>query len=210
MFAGIVSQGSVVERRPDGGASRLVVAAPVLAEDLALGESVAVNGVCLTVAARDGSAGDRMIVDLMPETLRRSNLDRLDPGARVNVERSLRVGDRIGGHFVQGHVDGVAEVVEVRPEGEARMMYFRLASSDLARYVVEKGFVAVDGVSLTVVDALADGFSVSLVQTTLDLTTLGQASPGYLANVEIDLFARYLVDRLPPSSLAEALGEGVA
>lgn len=207
MFSGIVSLGTVVEQHREGEAHQLAVTAPVLGDDLALGESVAINGVCLTVARREG---ERMTVDMMPETVRRSNLDGLQPGARVNVERSLRVGDRIGGHFVQGHVDGVAEVVTVRPEEEARVVYFRLANSDLARYVVEKGFVAVDGVSLTVVDALADGFSVSLVKTTLELTTLGLASPGYVANVEIDLFARYLVDRLPASSLADVLAEAVA
>lgn len=202
MFSGIVSPGTVIGLEGESGAHRFTIAAPALEAPIELGESVAVNGVCLTVAAHHD---DQMTVDLMPETLRRSNLGQLASGARVNVERSLRLGDRIGGHFVQGHVDGVAEVVSIRAEEEARVVYFRLADADLARYIVEKGFVAVDGVSLTVVEALADGFSVSLVKTTLALTTLGQAQPGYAANVEIDLFARYLVDRPPAPSLAEVL-----
>ncbi len=201
MFTGIVSPGRVIgPEGTDGG--RLTVAQPALDSAIELGESVAVNGVCLTVADHHH---DEVSVDLMPESLRRSNLGRLTGGALVNIERSLRLGDRIGGHFIQGHVDGVVEVVSIRPEADARVVYFRLADASLGRYIVEKGFVAVDGVSLTVVDALIDGFSVSLVQTTLALTTLGQARPGYAANVEIDLFARYLVDRPPVRSLADAL-----
>ncbi|MDQ3688775.1 MAG: riboflavin synthase [Chloroflexota bacterium] len=202
MFSGIVSPGTVTGREDDGAAHRLSIGAVALEGLVELGESVAVNGVCLTVAAHhDG----RMTVDLMPETLRRSNLGQLVNGARVNVERSLRVGDRIGGHFVQGHIDGVAEVVGVRLEDEARVVHFRLGDTGLARYIVDKGFVSVDGISLTVVQALADGFSVSLVKTTLDLTTLGQARVGYVANIEVDLFARYLVDRPSAPNLAEVL-----
>ncbi len=205
MFSGIVSSGRVVGSGPVG--ARLTVAQPALEAAVELGESVAVNGVCLTVAEHHH---DEISVDLMPESLRRSNLGRLTGGALVNIERSLRLGDRIGGHFIQGHVDGVAEVVSIRPEAEARVVYFRLADASLSRYVVEKGFVSVDGVSLTVVDALTDGFSVSLVQTTLARSTLGHARPGYVANVEIDLFARYLIDRPRGRSLSDALSAPAA
>lgn len=206
MFTGIVERGSVLALDGSSEGGRLTVAASVLRGGVEIGASVAVNGVCLTVAATDS---DRITADLMPETLRRSNLGRLLPGEPVNVERSLRVGDPIGGHFVQGHVDGLAEVVAARADGEARLMSFRLADPRWARYIVEKGFVSVDGISLTVVDALSDGFSVSLVRTTLERTTLGQAAEGYLANLEVDLFARYLVDRRTGPSLGEALGERI-
>lgn len=206
VFTGIVERGAVLA--VDGGSkgSRLAIAAPVLLAGVEIGASVAVNGVCLTVAAAEP---DCITADLMPETLHRSNLGRLAPGERVNVERSLRVGDPIGGHFVQGHVDGVAEVVAVNADGDAKRMYFRLADQRWAHYIVEKGFVAVDGISLTVVEALSDGFGVSLVRTTLERTTLGQAAEGYLANFEIDLFARYLVDRPMGSSLVDVLGEHI-
>lgn len=207
MFTGIVANGSVVALQGGDDAARLTVAASVLSGKIELGESVSVNGVCLTVATREP---EQMTADLMPETLRRSNLGRLAPGDSVNVERSLRVGDPIGGHFVQGHVDGVAELVDTRREGGAQVLSFRLADAGLARYIVEKGFLAVDGISLTVVDALSDGFSVSLVRTTLEVTTLGRATTGYLANVEVDLFARYLVDRPRASSLSDLLGEPIA
>lgn len=206
MFTGIVERGSVLALDGSSAGGRLTVAAPVLRAGVEIGASVAVNGVCLTVAAIEP---ERITADLMPETLRRSNLGRLAPGEPVNVERSLRVGDPVGGHFVQGHVDGLAEVVAAHADGEARLMYFRLSDPRWASYIVEKGFVAVDGVSLTVVDALSDGFSVSLVRTTLEHTTLGQAAVGYLANLEVDLFARYLVDRPTGSSVVEALGQRI-
>lgn len=206
VFTGIVDRGSVLTLDGGGMGGRLTIAAPVLRAGVEIGASVAVNGVCLTVAATES---DRITADLMPETLRRSNLGRLGPGEPVNIERSLRVGDPIGGHFVQGHVDGVVEVVATDADGDALLMYFRLADPRWARYIVEKGFVAVDGISLTVVNALSDGFSVSLVRTTIERTTLGQAAEGYLANLEVDLFARYLVDRPTGSSVVEALGERI-
>lgn len=139
----------------------------------------------------------------MPETLRRSNLGGLVAGDPFNLERSLRFGDRIGGHLVQGHIDGIPEVVSVVPEGDARLLRVRLREGRLARAIVEKGFVTVDGVSLTVVRSLPDGFVVSLVRTTLDLTTLGGAQPGTIVNIEVDLFARHLLDGAPaPRPLA--------
>ena len=194
MFSGIVEAlGSVVALERRGEGARLTVAAGQLFADAVDGESIAVNGACLTVAERP--APGRVTFDLMPETIRRSNLGGLARGSAVNLERSLRFGDRVGGHFVQGHLDGVAEVVSVTPEDEARIVRFRLRDPRLGRYIVEKGFVTVDGVSLTVVEPVADGFTVSLVRTTLECTTLGRAAPGTLVNIEVDLFARYLLDR---------------
>ena len=194
MFSGIVETlGTVVGVEPRGTGARLTVEAAELLADASDGESVAVNGACLTVAGRP--APGQVTFDLMPETLRRSNLGLLCSGSHVNLERSLRYGDRVGGHFVQGHLDGVAEVVSVVPEDEARLVRLRLREPRLARYIVEKGFVTVDGVSLTVVEPDTDGFTVSLVRTTLERTTLGRAAPGAIVNIEVDLFARYLVDR---------------
>ncbi len=206
MFSGIVETlGTVVGVEPRGKGARLTVEAAELLADASDGESVAVNGACLTVAGRP--APGQVTFDLMPETLRRSNLGLLAPGSVVNLERSLRFGDRVGGHFVQGHLDGVAEVVSVVPEDEARLVRFRLRDPRLARYIVEKGFVTVDGVSLTVVEPDTDGFTVSLVRTTLESTTLGRAAPGSIVNIEVDLFARYLVDRREagPAGQAAAL-----
>lgn len=206
MFSGIVETlGTVVGVEPRGKGARLTVEAAELLADASDGESVAVNGACLTVAGRP--APGQVTFDLMPETLRRSNLGLLAPGSVVNLERSLRFGDRVGGHFVQGHLDGVAEVVSVVPEDEARLVRFRLREPRLARYIVEKGFVTVDGVSLTVVEPDTDGFTVSLVRTTLESTTLGRAAPGSIVNIEVDLFARYLVDRREagPAGQAAAL-----
>ncbi len=206
MFSGIVAgTGRVVSLISGEPAIRLVVNAPGLLEGVVDGESVALNGVCLTAAGRP--APDELAFDLMPETLRRSNLGRLSAGDRVNLERSLRFGDRLGGHLVQGHVDGIAEVVSVVPEGDARLVRFRLPEKRLTRAIVEKGFVTVDGVSLTVVRSLPDGFVVSLVRTTLDLTILGEARPGTIVNIEVDLFARHLLDGAPAPRPLAAGGE---
>ena len=198
MFSGIVEGlGTVSTIEERGAGARMTVEATELLVDVIDGESIAVNGACLTVAERPGPGSVRF--DLMPETLRRSNLGDLRLGSAVNLERSLRYGDRVGGHFVQGHLDTVAEVVSINPEDEARMVRFRLRDPRFDRYIVEKGFIALDGVSLTVVDAALADFSVSLVQTTLERTTLGLAVPGTIVNVEVDLFARYLVDRGDPA-----------
>ncbi len=194
MFTGIVEcVGHVVSHDEVDGWTRVVIEEPVVLADVAHGDSVAVAGACLTVADRPQPG--RAAFDLMPETIRRSTLGDLRRGSRVNLERSLRVGDRIAGHFVQGHLDGVADVLAIGRDGEARMVRFRLEPPRLARYVVEKGFIAVAGVSLTVVGADRDEFWVSLVRTTLEATTLGELRVGERVNIEVDLFARYLVDR---------------
>lgn len=198
MFTGIVEElGEVVELAVLGDSARLTVRAPRVTEDAAHGASIAVDGVCLTVVeAADGV----FTADVMRESLERSSLGGLGPGSRVNVERPVKVSDRLGGHIVQGHVDGVDEV-QARTPGE-RWDVVRIGlPAQLARYVVEKGSIAVDGVSLTV-SAVGDGwFEVSLIPTTLDLTTLGLRKPGDWVNLEVDVIAKY-VERLTQGGAA--------
>src|SRR5437870_6643787 len=189
MFTGLVEALGRVERAaPDGsGGRRLTLAAPFAAE-LALGESVAVNGACLTVVERDaGTFG----VEAGPETLRRTDLGELAVGDRVNLERSLQLGDRLGGHLVQGHVDGIGHVAERHPQGGWETIWFA-APAELVAQMVPKGSVAVDGVSLTLVDVTADRFSVALIPHTLAATTLGFKRPGAKVNLETDLIGKYV------------------
>lgn len=189
MFTGLVEVlGAVRDLASDGAGCRLTVVAPSIAAELSLGESVAVNGACLTVVARDAESCS---FELGPETLRRTNLGELRVGDRVNLERSLRLSDRLGGHLVQGHVDGVGQVAERITEGDWVTVWFR-CSPDLAAQIVPKGSVTVDGVSLTVVDVGADRFSVALIPHTLAHTTLGFKGPGAAVNLETDLLAKYV------------------
>jgi riboflavin synthase len=188
MFTGLVEALAPVERveaEEDGRA--LAVAAPFAAE-LAPGESVAINGACLTVVARDDRTAR---FQAGPETLRRTTLGELKPGDRVNLERALRVGDRLGGHLVQGHVDGLGRIASRRRQGEWEVVWFS-CPAELAGQMVSKGSVAVDGVSLTVVDVTADGFSVALIPHTLAQTTLGFKPPGASVNLETDILAKYV------------------
>jgi riboflavin synthase len=150
-----------------------------------------VNGVCLTATAADGGA---LSFDAVPETLERSSLGRLAPGAAVNVEPALRAGEPLGGHVVQGHVDGVARVVSVEPEGDGSRLTLELPA-DLARYAVEKGSIAIDGVSLTIAALDSTRISIALVPHTLEATTLGRLEPGHEVNVEADVLAKH-VERL--------------
>jgi riboflavin synthase len=159
-----------------------------LAGELALGDSVAVNGVCLTATAIDG---EQFSADVMHETLRRSSLAAVAGGASVNLELPLRAGDRLGGHVVQGHVDGVGTVRETREDGFARVVTVA-APADLLRYVVDKGSIAVDGISLTVVETGEDWFSISLIPETLERTNLGAVGPGQPVNLEVDVLAKYV------------------
>jgi riboflavin synthase len=159
-----------------------------LAGELTLGDSVAVNGVCLTATAIDG---EQFSADVMHETLRRSSLAAVAGGANVNLELPLRAGDRLGGHVVQGHVDGVGTVRETREDGFARVVTVE-APADLLRYVVDKGSIAVDGISLTVVETGEDWFSISLIPETLERTNLGAARPGQPVNLEVDVLAKYV------------------
>jgi riboflavin synthase len=188
MFTGLVQDlGSVraVENEPAG--SRLEVET-ALASELSEGDSVAVNGVCLTaVSVADGA----FRADVMAETLRRSSLGPLAAGDPVNLELPLRPEDRLGGHFVQGHVDGTGTVEDVTVEGFANVV--RIACGpEILRYVVEKGSIAVDGVSLTVADTDDEGFTVSLIPETIERTTLGGAAPGRIVNLEVDVLAKYV------------------
>jgi riboflavin synthase len=188
MFTGLVEALAPVERvEADGDGRALVIAAP-FAADLALGESIAVNGACLTVVAHDAHT---CRFQAGPETLRRTNLGELRPGERVNLERALRVGDRVGGHLVQGHVDGLGRVASRRRQAEWEVVWFA-APAELAAQLVPKGSVAVDGVSLTVVDVTADGFSAALIPHTLAQTTLGFKPPGASVNLETDVLAKYV------------------
>lgn len=204
MFTGLVeSMGSVCELR-DGGAGRtLRIEQADIARDLPLGASVAVNGVCLTVVEQ---AGGQFSFEVGPETLRCSNLGELQSGERVNLERSLRVGDRLGGHIVQGHVDGLGKIVRRERQGEWEVLWFA-CDRNLTRQMVRKGSIAVDGVSLTLVDVTADGFSVALIPHTLAMTTLGFKQPGASVNLETDLFAKMIVKYLESLPIGQLRGD---
>lgn len=192
MFTGIVEEMGSVESVTDlGDAARIAIRGPLVTSDARPGDSVSVNGVCLTVV---DLADGQFTADVMAETLRRSSLGALTDGSSVNLERAARVDSRIGGHIVQGHVDGLATVRAVEPAEHWTVLTFDLAPA-LARYLVEKGSVTVDGVSLTVVDAGDAAFSVSLIPTTLGQTTLGRLRPGDSVNIEVDVIAKY-VERL--------------
>lgn len=192
MFTGIVEElGTVVGIERSGDSARLRVLGPVVTADAAHGASIAVNGVCLTVTDHDGG---EFAVDVMAETLRRTGLGALRPGDRVNLERAMAATARFGGHIVQGHVDGTATITAREPGERWEVVRFTLPP-DLAPYLVPKGSITVDGVSLTVVDAGPDTFSVSLIPTTLGLTTLGTKQVGDTVNLEVDVLAKY-VERL--------------
>jgi riboflavin synthase len=195
MFTGLVEAlGRVEAIEVKGSGRRLTLAWPELREPMAMGESVAVNGCCLTVVE---AGGDAFVVQAGPETLLRTNLGTRKAGDRVNLERSLRVGDRLGGHFVQGHVDATAELVERRTDGEWEFLAFRVAP-EWTRLMVAKGSIAVDGVSLTLVYVGPDEFSVMLIPHTLSVTTLGGLRVGDRANIEADMLAKHVAKLLSP------------
>ncbi|MBA2793532.1 MAG: riboflavin synthase [Thermoleophilaceae bacterium] len=189
MFTGLVAQkGTITAVEQEDEGVRLVVSAQGLAGELAEGDSVAVNGVCLTATRVERAA---FAADVMAETLRRSSLGPAEQGDEVNLELPLRATDRLGGHVVQGHVDGVGEVEDLRDEGFARIVRIT-AAPDVLRYVVRKGSIAVDGVSLTVAAVDGESFSVSLIPETLERTTLGALKPGRTVNLEVDVLAKYV------------------
>jgi riboflavin synthase len=194
MFTGIVRELGTVDAF-DG--SRLVVAAPETAAAAGIGDSVSVAGVCLTVVANENG---RLAFDAVPETLSRTSLGGLEHGDRVNVEPALRVGDPLGGHVVQGHVDAVGRVRSVTPEGEGRRVCFD-APDTVVRYCIEKGSIAVDGVSLTVAAFDDDGFEVALIPHSLAVTTLGSLEPGDDVNLEADVLGK-VVERLLAARLS--------
>ena len=192
MFTGLVEErGTVVRIDELSDSVRMTVSGPLVTSDARHGDSIAVNGVCLTVV---GQESDSFTADVMRETLTRSSLGALTAGDSVNLERAARLDARIGGHLVQGHVDGTAKVLSISPSDNWTLVRFSLPT-ELARYVVEKGSITVDGVSLTVVEAGDDFFSVSLIPETLSATTLGSRHVGDLVNLEVDAIAKY-VERL--------------
>ena len=195
MFTGIVRElGRIAAVEGGEVGVRLVIAAPATAAESAVGDSVSINGVCLTVTE---AANASIAFDAVPETLRRSSLGVLAPGDAVNVERALRAGEPLGGHYVQGHVDGVGTIRRSDVEDDGRRVWIDVPA-DLHRYLVEKGSVALDGVSLTVAELDDDGFAVALVPHTLAVTTFGAREPGDQVNIEVDVLAKYverLVDR---------------
>jgi riboflavin synthase len=198
MFTGIVEATGVVEfiqLYPDGGARVAVRAFP-----MTVGESLAINGVCLTVQQVEGNL---LYFDAVPETLRRTNLGDLKAGDCVNLERPLTPESRLGGHFVQGHIDTTARLIEIREEGNARVLKFELEDTAYMHYIVPKGSIAVDGISLTVVDVGADWFTVWIIPHTWAVTNLARRRVGERVNIETDILARY-VERLLSSSKVES------
>jgi riboflavin synthase len=179
VFTGIVEEAGTVESR---SGARIRLRGRDVLSDVTMGASIAVNGCCLTVV---GWGDGWWEADLSDETLARTSLDNLRPGDTVNLERPVRLSDRLGGHLVQGHVDAVGEIVEPVPDLRVRV------PGHLMRYIVEKGSVTVDGVSLTVVDVLDDGFTVAVIPHTSEVTTLGRRSPGEPVNLEVDIMAKY-------------------
>jgi len=197
VFTGIIEEtGSVTSARPES----LVIAAGQVLTGMGLGDSIAVNGVCQTVTHIDAGS---FTVDIMPETIRRTNLGLLSSGDEVNLERPLALGGRLGGHLVQGHVDASGKATAITWEGKTMLVRLE-APPEVMRYVVEKGFIAVDGISLTVVSKDAGSFQVSVVDYTRQHTTLGRRRVGDLVNLEVDIIAKY-VEQLSPA----ARGSGI-
>ena len=189
MFTGIVEErGTVIE----AGTSHLVVGCRTVTTDSEVGASIAVNGVCLTVVAREA---DRLAFDLSAETLARSHLGGLAPGDPVNLERPVTLASRLGGHMLQGHVDGVGEVTDIERDEEGGALLTVRIPPALRRYVVEKGSIAIDGVSLTVASVTGDAIGVALIPHTLAVTTFGSVTPGDRVDLEVDIIAKY-VERL--------------
>ena len=192
MFTGIVAEvGRVIRCQQTDRGRRLMVQAPGITEDLEVGDSVAVNGICLTAVEVDPP---RFQMEAVAETLARTNLGEAAEGSSVNLERPVRLGGRLGGHVVQGHVDGVGVVLDIQPEGESRRVVLSVPE-ELERYLVYKGSVAVDGVALTVTAVGKRSFEVALIPHTLASTTLGSWKAGDKANIEVDILAKY-VERL--------------
>lgn len=189
MFTGIVRElGTIVSTDDHGGGRALVVRAPGIAASTSVGDSVSINGCCLTADSVDG---EQLAFRAVSETLARTTLGRVQAGDRVNVEPAVRAGDPLGGHYVQGHVDAVGRVQSVEAEGEGLRVFVE-APEDVLRYCVEKGSVTIDGVSLTVAELADDAFAIALVPHTLEVTTLAALVPGRQVNLEVDVLAKYV------------------
>lgn len=189
MFTGLVeTMGTVRSLQAEGAGQRLILDTPPFYSIFVMGESIAINGVCLTVIE---TKPGMVTFQLAPETLRKSNLGHLVPGSKVNLERALQLGDRLGGHWVQGHVDGVSTLMRREPDGDWEKFVFQMPV-DLARYLVAKGSITINGVSLTVVEAHDESFSVALIPHTLAITNLGLLKAGDTVNLEVDILAKYV------------------
>ena len=195
MFTGIVEElGTIASLEDQGDAIRLTVRGALVTSDAALGDSISVNGCCLTVVSTSstgGGADDSFTADVMHETLEKTSLGALEPGSRVNLERSVTPMTRLGGHIVQGHVDGTGTIVRRTPSEHWEVVEVSLPT-ELERYLVAKGSITVDGISLTLVDVGSDSFTVSLIPETLARTTLGLKQPGDVVNLEVDVIAKYV------------------
>jgi riboflavin synthase len=197
LFTGIIEHlGSVasIQTSPDG--ARLSICAPEAAEELGEGDSIAVNGACLT---KVGGDRETFLVDVSPETLKKTGLGSLRSGDHVNLELAMKLGDRLGGHMVSGHVDAVGRVADRRPEGDSEIVTIQ-APPEIMRYVVPKGSVAVDGISLTVAEREQDRFRVAIIPHTAQKTTLLSKKPGDIVNLEADLIGKYVEQLLRPDS----------
>ncbi|MGE5379458.1 MAG: riboflavin synthase [Methylocystaceae bacterium] len=208
MFTGIIEELGTVKAIVQASQSgKITIACQQVLEGTRLGDSIAVNGVCLTAVRLGKNDFD---ADVMPETLKKSSLGTLQPGSRVNLERALTLSSRLGGHLVQGHIDGVGSILEIKKEGIANI-YRVSAPTELMKYMVAKGSIAIDGISLTIVDLKPDSFSVSLIPHTGEVTTLGFKKPGDRVNLETDILGRY-VERLlnfPEQQSAAAASSGL-
>ena len=204
MFTGIIEGlGEIRGLERSGGGLKIRLTPPFSAQELTLGESVAVNGVCLTVTHIDGQTAT---FDISPETISRTTLGGLKPGDRVNVERALRASDRLGGHIVSGHVDGVGRVLSRRSQGDF-LFYEVQIPSELSRYVIQKGSIAIDGISLTVNDIRDHRLSLAIIPHTASLTTIGYRQPGDLVNIEVDIIGKYIEKLLSPWKNSTAIDQ---
>ncbi len=204
MFTGIIEGlGEIRGLERSGGGLKIRLIPPFSAQELTLGESVAVNGVCLTVTHIDGQTAT---FDISPETISRTTLGGLKPGDRVNVERALRASDRLGGHIVSGHVDGVGRVLSRRSQGDF-LFYEIQIPSELSRYVIQKGSIAIDGISLTVNDIRDHRLSLAIIPHTASLTTIGYRQPGDLVNIEVDIIGKYIEKLLSPWKNSTAIDQ---
>ena len=194
MFTGLVEEcGRVAALDPIGGGVRLRVSANTVIDDIEMGASIAVNGVCLTVVEFDD---DGFAVDAVPETMERTSLGALAEGSPVNLERSVRASDRLGGHIVQGHVDATTTILKIESYDDGSWRYHFVLDDELARYIVEKGSITIDGISLTVASLEAGSFSIAVIPHTAEVTTLGSKQVGAIVNVEVDVLAKYVERQL--------------
>ena len=189
MFTGLIEEtGSILNIRPGSKSTSVSIKASKVLEDANVGDSIAVNGICLTVTSK---SADNFTADVMPETIKRTNLHRLTKGSKVNLERALKLGDRLGGHMVSGHIDSTGEIIKITPDENAVLIEIGLSSS-LIPYIIEKGSVSIDGISLTVASVTKSSFTVSVIPHTKKMTTLEKAMSGQMVNIECDMIGKYI------------------